>query len=131
MAAGREHSLRFAPSRVEGLSSVTKVTVFPDRLELLSDGQRIAIRFLDISRWYRNGWLWRPLARLGWIRERPCVADRDWFHPPSGRFFKFYTEPPLVVYMPDEPADIGYEQTMFRRVQDVIGLGGFRTYDLG
>jgi hypothetical protein len=33
--------------------------------------------------------------------------------------------------MPDEPVDLGYAQTMFRRVQDVMLAGGFLTNDLG
>jgi hypothetical protein len=131
ITATTEECLRFAPSLVEGLPGVAEVAFFPDRLELFSVGKWVVIRFLDIARWYRKGWLWRPLARLGWVRGHPCVADRDWFHPPSGRFFAFYTEPKVVVYMPHEPADLGYGQTMFRRVQNVIGLGGFYTCDLG
>jgi hypothetical protein len=126
-----EQFLRFVPSNVEGMPSVTEVVVFPDRLELLSAGQWVVIRFLDIARWYRRGWLYRPLARLGWIRGYPSIADRDWFHPPAGRFFQFYTEPPLTVYMPDEVVGTPYGQTMFRRFQNIIGLGGFSTFDLG
>lgn len=33
--------------------------------------------------------------------------------------------------MPDEPQELGYGETMFRRVQNVIALGGFGTFDLG
>jgi hypothetical protein len=132
MAMAAEASLRFVPSAVEGLPSVTEVAVFPDRLELLSEGKRIVIRFLDIARWHRRGWLYRPLARLGWgVRGWPSVADRDWFHPPSGRFFRFFAEPPVTLYMPDEPPDTSYGQTMFRRVQEVMAAGGFGTFDLG
>lgn len=132
MTTATENSLRFVPSAVEGLPAVSEVIVFPDRLELLSDGKWIVIRLLDIARWYRRGWLWYPLARLGCgIHGWPSVADRDWFHPPAGRFFRFYTEPAITVFMPDEPRDLGYGETMFRRVQDIIGRGGFSTYDLG
>src|SRR5205085_9112553 len=97
------------------------------RLEVLSAGERVVIRFVDIARWHRRGWLWRPLAHLGWARGCPAVADRDWFHPPSGRFFAFYTKPPLVVYMPGEPADLSYGATMFCRVHNIIRAGGFGT----
>jgi hypothetical protein len=132
MATATEESLRFVPSAVEGLLGVTEVAVFPDRLELLSEGKWVVIRFRDIARWYSGGWLYRPLAWLGLgVRGRPSVADRDWFHPPAGRFFRFYSSPPVTVHMPDEPRDLGYGGTMFRRVQNVIGLGGFSTYDLG
>src|SRR5262249_20880797 len=119
-------------SAVEGLPAVTEVAVYPDRLELLSAGKWVVVRFRDIARWYAGGWLYRPLVRLGFrVRGRPSVADRDWFHPPAGRFFRFYTKPEITVYMPDEPHELGYTGTMFRRVQNVIGLGGFSTYDLG
>lgn len=132
MAATAESGLRFAPSAVEGLPSVTEVAVFPDRVELLSEGKWFVIRFLDIARWHRCGWLYRLLARLGrTVRGWPMVADRDWFHPPSRRFFRFFTLPPLTVYMPDEPPDTCYGQTMFRRVQNVLLAGGFLTFDLG
>jgi hypothetical protein len=124
--------LQFVPSAVEGLPSVTEVAVFPDRLELLSEGKWVVIRFLDIAHWYRRGWLYRPVANLGWgVFGSPSVADRDWFHPPSGRFFRFYHEPPVTVYMPDEPPETTYGQTMFRKVQEVMRAGGFSTFDLG
>jgi hypothetical protein len=132
MVTTAEASLRFVPSAVDGLSSVSEAAVFPDRLELLSEGKWVVIRFRDIARWYRGGWLYRPLTSLGFrVRGWPSVADRDWFHPPAGRFFRFYSTPEITVYMPDEPREIGYGETMFRRVQNVIGLGGFGTFDLG
>src|SRR5262245_1501621 len=93
-----DHALRFTPSRVTGLPDVAEAAVFPDRLELLSADRWVVIRFFDIARWYRKDWLWRRLARLGWMHGRPYVADRDWFHPPSERFFEFYTEPKIVIY---------------------------------
>jgi hypothetical protein len=132
MTTAAEGSLRFVPSTVEGLEGVTEAAVFPDRLELLSGDTWVAIRFLDIAQWYRRGWLYRPLSRLGFkVRGWPSVADRDWFHPPAGRFFRFYTAPPILVFMPDEPLETSYGQTMFRRVQDVLAAGGFGTFDLG
>jgi hypothetical protein len=132
VAPATENGLRFVPSAVEGLPGVTEVAVFPDRLELLSEGKWIVIRFLDIARWYRRGRLYRLLARLGFgVRGQPSVADRDWFHPPPGRFFRFYIEPTITVFMPDEPRELGYGETMFRRVQDVLRSGGFSTFDLG
>lgn len=59
------------------------------------------------------------------------VGDRDWFHPPSRRFFRFFTDPPITIYMPDEPRETNYGDTLVRRVQDVMSLGGFTTFDLG
>lgn len=132
MAIGAENPLRFVPSAVDGLPSVTEAAVFSDRLELLAEGNWVVVRFLDIARWRRSGWLYRSLARLGLrVRGWPSVADRDWFHPPAQRFFRFYTSPAITVYMPDELREMNYSETMFRRVQDVLALGGFSTFDLG
>jgi hypothetical protein len=132
MSITSEDGLRFVPSAVEGLPKVAEAVVYPDRLELLAEHQTIVIRFLDIARWHRLGWLYGRLARRGWrVRGWPIVADRDWFHPPAGRFFRFYTDPPITVYMPDEPPETGYGETLFRRLQNVLFLGGFATNDLG
>jgi hypothetical protein len=132
MAKPPESSLRFVPSAVEGLPAVSEAVLYSDRLELLSASRPVVIRFLDIARWYRHGWFYRPLARLGLgVRGWPSVADRDWFHPPLGRFFRFYTSPPVTVFMPDEPRETPYAETMFRRVQEVMAQGGFSTFDLG
>jgi hypothetical protein len=125
-----EPPLRFAPSRVDGVPGVTEVAVFPDRLELASPDSRRVIPFADIARWPSPRWLWRRLFRIGWRPRWLPVADRDWFHPPADRFFAFYTTPPIVVYMPDE-AGVEYPETCFRKVQDVLGSGGFTTFDLG
>ncbi|WP_020474759.1 hypothetical protein [Zavarzinella formosa] len=133
MATATENGLRFVPSAVEGLPGVAEAAVFPDRLELLSGDKWVVIRFRDIARWHHwLGWLYRPLARRGFrVRGWPMVADRDWFHPPAGRLFRFFTTPPITVFMPDEPPETAYGQTMFRRVQNVLADGGFSTFDLG
>ena len=55
MAMAAENMLRLVPSNVEGLPSVSQAAVFPDRLELLSEGKWVVIRFLDIARWHRRG----------------------------------------------------------------------------
>ncbi len=130
MLTATENSLRFVPSRVEGLPGVTEVAVFPNRLELLSEGRWVVIRLADIAAWPRPRWLRRRLAWAGWRPAWLPVADRDWFHPPADRFFRFYITPPVTVYMPDETG-VDYSETVFRRLQNVIGLGGFSTYDLG
>jgi hypothetical protein len=58
-----ESSVRFTPSRVDGLNSVSEVVVRPDRLELFSEGEWIVIRFPDIACWPRPAWLWRLASR--------------------------------------------------------------------
>jgi hypothetical protein len=124
-------ALRFVSSRVEGLPDVSEVVVRPDRLELLSAGRWVVFRFAEMARWPRPAQLWRLLLRLGWHPRWLPVADRDWFHPSRDRFFRFYTHPPMEVFLTDEDREIGYGETLFRRVQEVIGSGGFHTCDLG
>ena len=126
-----EPCLRFVPSRAEGLPGVSEVVVRPDRLDLRSGGRWVVFPFAKMARWPRPTWFWRLLYRLGWRSMWLPVADRDWFHPPRDRFFRFYCDPPLKVYMTDEDKDIAYGETLFRRVQDVISSGGFSTNDLG
>lgn len=124
--------LRFVPSAVEGLSEVSEVAVFPDRLEIQTGDGPVVIRFLDIARWHRHGWFYRALVLLGFgVRGWACVADKDWFHPPAERFFRFYTKPAITISMPDEPIDAPYGDTLFLRLQEVVRAGGFATFDLG
>jgi hypothetical protein len=123
--------LCFVPSRVEGLPEVTEVAVYPDRLEVHSAGRWVSFPFADIARWPRPAFLWRWLARLGWRPRWLPVGERDWFHPPSERFFRFRTRPRIVVFMPEESRETDYGSTLFRRVQDVMLEGGFSTWDLG
>jgi hypothetical protein len=123
--------VQFVPSRVGGLPDVTQVMVYPDRLELVSESQQMSFRLTDIAVWPRPAFLWRRLYRFGWRPRWLPVGERNWFRPPSKRYFRFYTEPRIVVYLPDEPAETDYASTLFRRVQDVLLEGGFSTWDLG
>src|SRR4051794_16061074 len=100
--------LRFVPSRVEGLPEVAEVIVYPDRLELLSAGKWVVFRFAEIAHWPRPTWLRKWLSRFGWRPGWLPVADRDWFHPPRDRYFTFYTEPQITVFLPDEEREKGY-----------------------
>ncbi len=131
IVTARVGSVQFVPSRVDGLADVTEVAVYPDRLELVSEGRQISVRLTDIAAWPRPAFLWRRLARLGWRPSWLPVGERDWFHPPSKRYFRFYTQPPIVIYLPDEPAETDYGSTLFRRIQAVLLEGGFNTWDLG
>jgi hypothetical protein len=123
--------LRFVPSRVEGLAAVTEVAVYPDRLELLSEGRWVCFRLEDIATWPNPAFIRKWLARLGWRRRCVPVGERDRFHASSEQFFRFYTWPQIVVYMPNEPEEADCSNSLFRRVQDVLSEGGFRTWDLG
>ncbi len=125
-----EESLRFKPSQVEGLPDVAEMIVYCDRLEFLTIDRDVVIRFFDIAEWPRPKWLWRFLFRFG---RRPAwlpVGDRDWFHPPHKRFFRFYTQPAITVYMPDDEVK-EYHESYFLRVQQVMRRSGFSTFDLG
>jgi hypothetical protein len=109
---------------VDGLPSVTEVAVFrPDRV--LSEGTTVTIRFDDIAEWPHPRWLWR-------LRRPPfCPSETGiGFTTPPDRFFRFFTTPPVTVYMPNE-SGLKYDHTCFRRLQDVIAEGGFITHDLG
>ena len=130
-ARNADPCLRFIPSRVEGLPGVSEVIVRPDRLELRSGGRWVVLPFDGMARWPRPARLRRLLSRLGWRPRWLPVGDRDWFHPPRDRFFRFPTDPPLTVFLADEDGGIGYGETLFRRVQGVIESGGFSTNDLG
>jgi hypothetical protein len=123
-------SLRFRPARVEGLDGVAEVEVFPDRLEVLANGERCIIRFDDIAQWPRPRWFWRLVARCGWRPSWLPVGERDWFRPPPERFFPFFTTPRITIFLPDDPEE-GYGRTLFRRAQVVMSKGGYSTIDLG
>jgi hypothetical protein len=115
---------------VEGLGEVIEVAVWPDRIELLSSGTWLVRRFENLARWPEPGWVWRWLFRRGVRPKFLPVGERDWFHEPSGRFFKFYTDPPLRVCMPADEVE-EHEGSYFLRVRRVVESGGFHTFDLG
>jgi hypothetical protein len=122
--------LRFVPSRVDGLPAVTEVAVWPDRIELLSSGRWVTYRFEDIAEWPRPRWLRRLLARAGLRPKWLPVGLRDWFKEPPDRHFKFFCDPPVKVRMPvDEPEE--HQASHFWRIQEVLGSGGYDTYDMG
>jgi len=123
--------LTFEPSRVEGLPHVTEVAVHPQELALFSGGEWVCYRFAEIAHWPTPGAFWRAVSMLGWRPKQLYVGERDWFHPPAERFFRFFTTPPITVYLADEPAETDYGSTLFQRVLQVIAEGGFWTYDLG
>jgi len=118
------------PSRVDGLAGVTEVIVRPARIELRSGGRWVVVRLANIARWPGPARVRRLLARIGWHPRPVMVVDRSWSGPPPGRFFRFYTDPMMVVCMPaDEPSGLG--GSCFARVQEVMRAGGFHTCPLG
>ena len=124
--------LTFTPSAVIGLDAVSSVTFHPDFVEFHGPAHTARIDFVSIARWTRFAWFYRLLVRLGLgVRGSPLVGDRDWFHPPSGRYFRFYTSPQITIYLPNESENTSYDQTLFRRIQAVLESGGFSTLDCG
>lgn len=123
-------SLRFRPSRCEGWPDVREVVVYPDRLEVNTEGCWVSYPFAEIARPQESpvcSFLKRIIGRRPW----PCmVADRDWFHPPKDRFFIWYTDPPLKTCMPDDEAE-DHGASYFHRIKQVVQSGGFSTFDLG
>jgi hypothetical protein len=123
-------SVSFVPSRVEGMDDVSEVTVLPDRLELTTPSG------VTVYHFGRFGRSQEPVVASGFwrfllTRQPPkLVAERDYFHNPPDRFFRFYTEPPITIFMPvDDTKD--YLNTCFFKIQQVIRSGGFETFDLG
>lgn len=120
-----EAVVEFRPSRVEGVPDVVLVRVSAREVRLISAETERVVRFADIVE--------QPEGRFVFgIRRRPmCIADRDWFHAPPDRFFRFYTTPPLTISMPVDDAQ-DWESSCFARIESIIHAEGrFTTADLG
>jgi hypothetical protein len=122
--AAAQHAVRFAPSKVEGLPDVDEVAVFPDRLEVRSAGAWQVFPFKDMPEGPSA-----PPVLFGLGGARPRVADLLYVREPySDSYFRFYTDPPLTVYMPaDGPALSPH--SVFWRVQQVLKRGGYYADD--
>jgi hypothetical protein len=129
MASGMPiQPLQLTLSRVDGVEGVTEVLVHADRIELIGAREPVMFEFQSLY-CARTTWLER-LRDV--IRRWPrYIADRDWFHAPHERFFRLYTIPPVTVYMPPEPMDTAYDETVFVKFQSVVRSGGFDTWNLG
>ncbi len=123
-------SLRFVPSAAEGLPSVSEVVVHPDRLEVKSQGKWLTFPFKEIARPQESRLLSIVKRLFGTTPCPPMVADKDWFHPPKDRFFRWYTQPPLVTLMPEDELE-EYGASYFVRIQEVLRSGGYAAFDLG
>lgn len=123
-------SVEFTPVAVDGVERVASCLVMPERLQLtLTDGGRVDVMFEGIARFPRPERLWRALHRLGLRRARVPVGERDWCQPEGRQFFRFFTKPPLVLYLPED-RHLGYGSTVFARIQETLARGGFGTHDL-
>ena len=123
-------SIAFVPSHIEGVEKAEHVTVFPDRLEISTEGGLLSYRFSDISQPQEARW-WSAFKRLfGVAPWNEIVADRNWFKNPKDRYFKFFTEPQIKVCMPEDELE-NHQKSYFWRIQLVMGSGGYGSYDLG
>ena len=129
-----ENEIRFTPSAVgAGWNDVSEVVVRPDRLLVHTSSHVVTIGFVEIARWQRRSWLYRPLAKLGGpVWGAAFVAERDWCRDPvTSRYFRFYTDPPFKIFMPEESIGTPYHESLFVQIRHVISFGGFSTIDLG
>ena len=126
----RETKVKFTPSRVDGIASVSSVTVLPDSLELETLDGTQQIQFRKIGR-RQESLLMHGIKRLCGIEPSAVmVADRNWFRAPQDRYFRFYTDPRLTVYMPSDDS-VNYTESVFFQIQAVVRQGGYATFDLG
>ncbi|MCH9675922.1 MAG: hypothetical protein K0U93_31080 [Gammaproteobacteria bacterium] len=123
--------MHWTPSRVEGLDGVSAAAIHTNRLELTVTNTTVVYHFADFARWPSPQVLWRALDVFGFRPHRPTVGERDWFHTPSDRFFRFYTRPEITVYCEAEHEDVDYRETLFFQINQTILAGGFDTFDLG
>jgi hypothetical protein len=119
--------IEFVPSRVDGMADVVRVALTRKGLELWTSQRCRTVSWLSME----PSPFRQLLRRLG-LRSAPLfVADRDWFHPPAERFFRFYTTPRMTICLPDEPRKIPYDETFFFRVRMFLEQNGLATNDLG
>jgi hypothetical protein len=125
----QSREIRFRPSRTEGREGVLEVAVSPDRLKLVTADGVETIRFFEIAVWPRPQLFWKAVAALGIKPRWLPVADRE-FNGSAKSFFRFYTDPPLVIFMPANEKPGPYAETWFVRIRELIHSGGFHTFDL-
>ena len=122
--------LRFIPTKCEGLPDVTEVDVFTDRLEIKSAGALHVYHFEDMVQWPRHHWIFSILEKFHLRSRWRPIGERDWFHKPGERFFRFFTTPPIQIYIPDTE-EMDYHHSIYLKVLKIILKGGYDTSDLG
>ena len=122
--------ISFVPSRVDGFDSVSLVTVEPTRISLLTDDGNQIFTFAAIAQ-RQDSWFARAIRRVTFRKPwPPMIGERDWFHAPPDRFFRFFTDPQITIFMPSNDVQ-EYAPSVFCRAQWVWRSGGFDTWDLG
>jgi hypothetical protein len=121
--------VRFTPSRVEGLSHITEIAVYCNRIEFYSDREPEIIYFEEIAKPAGSSFS-RVINRLFGGHNLLMIGERDWFHEPKDRFFRIFTEPQITFYMPvNDTSDYG--NCCFTRILNIILSARYSTWDLG
>ena len=122
--------VEFAPVAVEGVSGVTSCRITPETVVLGDGGTELRrVQLESIARYPSPVAWWKLIHRLGFSRRPRPVGERDWCLPEGKQFFRFFTDPPLVIYLPAQP-DASYGETLFARIRETLWRGGFCTDDL-
>ena len=127
--SGDDSSIRLRPSRVLGLEDVREVAIHVDRLEVDVNGVRRSFAFADMGRRQEPA-IVSFIGRLFGKQALPrLVGEREWCSAPQDRFFRWYTDPPLTVFMPADERE-SYSASYFPRIHAVLHGGRFTTFDL-
>jgi hypothetical protein len=122
--------IEFVPTKCEGIADVSKVEVYSDRMVIIAQGGEIELFYSSLAKWPKPVFLSKLLTKIWiWPSFLP-VADRDWFNAPGKRYFEFYTSPRIKLYVPDTE-EMGYGDSIFFKVREVIENGKYSTFDLG
>jgi hypothetical protein len=123
-----ETFIRFQPAEVVGATDVSQVTIYSDRIIFQCNQNEMVHHFREIARPqidFLNRLFDRVFRRrihLNVVGEREFCTDR--------RYVAFYTEPPLKIYLPPEDNELRYSETYFYKVNEILGAGGYMTWDV-
>jgi hypothetical protein len=117
--------VRFVPSRVEGVSGVCEVAVFPDRLEVLGERGWVAVSFADFAKGAQKSWLLNRKPKLGRVGAILYSTQRY-----GDSHVRFLTDPPITIYMPAN-GPTQFPHSVFWQIQRTIRSGRYELIDLG
>lgn len=122
--------IRFTPSRVLGVDNVNEVAIRPDKLELFfKNHDWTYIPFETIAHYPKPARFWKTVRHMGWRPKWLPVGEMNWFHAPRNRFFTFFTQPQITIFMPDDAID--NDVTYFPTIQYILFVGGYAVWDMG
>jgi len=125
MTKTEERGVRFVPSRVDGVSGVREVAVFPDRLEVLGDRGWVAVPFADFAQGAEKRGFFTRNPKLGRVGAILYSTEKY-----ADSHIRFLTDPPITIYMPaDGPTQ--FPNSVFWRIQRTITAGRYEVIDSG